>query len=253
MKKTLFFIAFTAISLIGFSQTLTIDTGGVDIAGQTLNYVFSDTLSSGNYHGDVYVEITNTGSSDVEIQVKRTPGTVNCGAYYFPTGHTMCLGVQCYQGDIIPSATNTKTLAAGATMELHVQIQFEPMGETNEFYEIYEYGNTDNNLVSFNTHYKSIYLPDSCTNVVNNITNNFSIKSYPNPANNRINFSYNINSNNSYITIHDITGKKVGSIELNSNLNNTSFNTGNLQSGIYFYNVYVDGTKTKTDKFIVRH
>ena len=161
----------------------------------------------------------------------------------------MCLGVQCYQGDIIPNATSTKTLAAGATMELHVQIQFDPEGETNEFYEIYEYGNTDNNLVSFNAHYQS----PVCNTSVNETTNISYIRSYPNPANNRINFNYNINSNNSYITIHDITGKKVGSIELNSNLNNTSFNTGNLQSGIYFYNVYVDGTKTKTDKFIVRH
>jgi len=249
MKKTLLSIAFIAIGLIGFSQTLTIDTGGVDIAGQTLNYIFTDTTSSGDYRGDVYVEITNTGTSDVEIQVKRTPGTVDCGAYYFPTGHTMCLGVQCYTGDIIPSASNTKTLAAGATIELHVQIQFDPMGETNEFYEIYEYGNTDNNLVSFNAHYQS----PACNVSVAEVSSNFSIKSYPNPANNKINFNYNINSNNSYITMHDITGKKVGSIELNSNLNTTSFNTERLQSGIYFYNVYVDGVKTKTNKFIVRH
>jgi len=255
MKKTLLSIVFIAFSLIGFTQTLTIDTGGVDIAGQTLNYIFSDTTSSGNYHGDVYVEITNSGTTDVDFQVRRIPGSIDCGGYHYNTyaqaytGHTMCLGTQCYSGDTIPSQANTKTLAPGETIELHVQIEFEPEGETNEFYEVYEYGNEDNNLVSFNTHYQS----PVCNVSVAEISNNFSIKSYPNPANNKINFKYNVNSNNSYITIHDITGKKVGSIKLNSNLNSTSFNTESLQSGIYFYNVYVDGTKTKTDKFIVRH
>lgn len=249
MKKILLSIAFVAISLIGFSQTLSIDTGGVDIAGTNLNYIFSDTTSTGNYKGDVYVEITNNGTSDVDFQVKRTPGSIDCGSYYFPTGHMMCLGVQCFTGDIIPSATNTKTLAPGATMELHIQIQFDPEGQTNEFYEIYEYGNESNNLVSFNAHYES----PVCNVSVESITNSFSIKSYPNPANNRINFKYNVNSNNSYITIHDITGNKVGVVNLSSNENSTRFNTENLQSGIYFYNVYVDGVKTKTNKFIVRH
>jgi len=258
MKKTLLSIVFVAFSLIGFSQTLTIDTGGVDIAGATLNYVFSDTTSSGNYRGDVYVEITNTAtnpSDSIEFQVRRIPGTIECGGYHYNiyaeayTGHTMCLGTQCFSGDTIPSQVNTKRLHAGETIELHIQIEFEPEGQTNEFYEIYEAGNEVSNLVSFNAHYES----PVCNVSVDNIVNNFSIKSYPNPANNRINFNYTINNNNSYITIHDITGKKVGSVKLNSSKNLSFFNTGDLQSGIYFYNVYVDGTKTKTDKFIVRH
>ena len=172
MKKILLSIAFVAISLIGFSQTLTIDTGGVDIAGATLNYVFTDTASTGDYKGDVSVEITNTATNpadSIEIQIRRTPGTVTCGSYYFPTGHMMCLGVQCYEGDVIPSAG--KKLYAGETIEFHIQIQFDPEGESSEFYEIYEYGNEAGNLVSFNAN----YLSPICNVSVENVVNSFSI------------------------------------------------------------------------------
>jgi hypothetical protein len=253
MKKLLLSFAILVISLTGFTQTLSIDTGGVDINGSTLNYVYSDTTSTGDYRGDVYVEITNTATNpadSVEFQVKRTPGIITCGSYYFPTGHTMCLGTQCIPGDIIPGATSTKRLYAGETIELHVQIQFDPTGKTNEFYEVYEFGNEANNLVSFNAQYESI---EDCTNNVTKINNKISINSYPNPANSIVNFKYNVNSNDSYITIHDITGKQVGRVNLNASKNLSSLNTESLGSGIYFYNLFIDGTKTKTNKFIVRH
>ena len=248
MKKTLLFISFISFSLLGFSQTLSIDTGGVNIENDTLYFEFTDVDDYGCFSGDYHVNITNTGSSDLEIQVKRTPKSIECGKYKQPIGHTMCLGDQCYTGDIIPGATNTKKIEAGQTLDLHIKLQFDSVGITNEFYEVYEYNNEANNLVSFSAH----YVGGNCTAGYNNITNIFSVKSYPNPANNRINFDYNINKK-SYITIHDITGKKVGSIELNTNLNSATFNTEDLQSGIYFYNVHIDGFRTKTDKFIVRH
>ena len=256
MKKTLLSLFFIAASFVAFSQ-LTIDTSGVDVDGANLEYTFTEINTSGNYKGDVYVEITNTGSSDVDFQVRRTNQSVSCGQYYFyvyqedtiTSGHQMCLGVQCFPGDVIPSATGTKTLAAGATMDLHVQIEFFSEGETEEFYEVYEKDNEANNLVSFSTHYESAV----CNVSVESVANKFGIKTYPNPANNLINFNYSNVINNSYIIIHDITGKRVGNVDLNSNMNTASFNTGKLQSGIYFYNVFIDGVKTKTNKFIVRH
>ena len=65
-------------------------------------------------------------------------------------------------------------------------------------------------------------------------------------------FNYNIHTQG-YVTIHDVTGKQISKIELNQGLDRATFNTSNINNGIYFYNVFVDGVKTYTDKFIVRH
>ena len=249
MKKTLLSLFFIAAGFVGISQTITVDTSGIDINETTLEFTYSEITSTGNYRGDVYIEITNTATSSIEIQVRRTNQSLEC-SYTFPTGHMMCLGVLCYQGDIIPSATNTKQLLSGETIELHIQIQFDPVGKSTEFYEVYEKDNEANNLVSFTIKHESL---GQCGVSVDNISNNLVIKTYPNPANNLINFNYLNISNNSYITIHDITGKEVGNVNLNANMNSVAYNTSKLQAGIYFYNVFVDGIKTKTNKFIIRH
>ena len=246
MKKLLLSIILVGLYSVSFSQ-LTVDTNGVDITGTTINISIADSNDYGQYLAELDVEITNTGSSALDIRVSRTNQALE-GEYNPYTGHQMCIGGSCYLADIVPPAAGDPvTIAAGESEVLQIHVKYEMQSLATELYTVYENGN-ESNAITFTVIYNSKTVG---INAVAN--NNFSVKSYPNPANNKINFNYGQCSNNSYITIHDITGKKVGSINLDNNQNTTSFNTENLQSGIYFYNIYINDVKVKTNKFIVRH
>ena len=72
---------------------------------------------------------------------------------------------------------------------------------------------------------------------------NFSI--YPNPANDVINIKINENTPIEKIMVFDVSGKKI----MEENLNTTSINIQNFQSGMYFLQIESNG-KTSQTKFI---
>ena len=72
---------------------------------------------------------------------------------------------------------------------------------------------------------------------------NFSI--YPNPANDIINIIVNENTPIEKIMVFDVSGKKI----MEENLNTTSINIQNFQSGMYFLQIESNG-KTSQTKFI---
>ena len=73
---------------------------------------------------------------------------------------------------------------------------------------------------------------------------------YPNPAKDKINLSTD-KIENSVISIFDITGKQVKSIDFNTS--NISLNINDLDAGVYFYSVSnkTSGKVTQSNKFIV--
>jgi len=75
--------------------------------------------------------------------------------------------------------------------------------------------------------------------------NNFFV--YPNPANNELYFSNPSNLEVSNISINDVSGKLV--VSLNSNLNTNTIDVSNLQSGVYFVK-FTTENKTLVKKFI---
>jgi len=83
-----------------------------------------------------------------------------------------------------------------------------------------------------------------------NETSNF--KLYPNPNNGNFTFEYRIGNNESgLLSIYDITGKLVRSINFNSATSTATINASELEAGIYMYSVSVNNTKVKTDKLVV--
>jgi hypothetical protein len=71
---------------------------------------------------------------------------------------------------------------------------------------------------------------------------------YPNPANEVLNF--NLDVSNATITIFDITGKTVNTI--NTKANKTSVSINALSNGLYFYNITDgEGNTIATDRFVV--
>lgn len=70
---------------------------------------------------------------------------------------------------------------------------------------------------------------------------------YPNPTSDILNFSLSVK--NASISILDVTGKVVKTVNTNSNI--VSVNVSNLTNGLYFYNVISKGETILTNRFIV--
>ena len=78
---------------------------------------------------------------------------------------------------------------------------------------------------------------------------------YPNPANDFTNIDITVNSNfnTASITFFNLLGKQVSDIEINKYSDKIRINTSNWESGIYSYQLVVDGKKIATKKLLVRH
>lgn len=78
---------------------------------------------------------------------------------------------------------------------------------------------------------------------------------YPNPANDFASVDYSItgNVNDASMSFYNLLGNEVGSFELDKNDRKLKVQTTNWDSGVYLYQLVVDGKKVVTKKLLVRH
>jgi Secretion system C-terminal sorting domain len=78
---------------------------------------------------------------------------------------------------------------------------------------------------------------------------------YPNPANDFTSVDYSIASsvNSANLTFFNVLGSQVGSFELDKFDKKLKIQTTDWESGIYLYQLIVDGKKMITKKLLVRH
>ncbi|MDB4533983.1 T9SS type A sorting domain-containing protein [Vicingaceae bacterium] len=83
---------------------------------------------------------------------------------------------------------------------------------------------------------------------------NLRLSAFPNPATNNLTVSYKINKsfNNASVELFDVLGQKLISNELSSNAGDVMLDVSNLNAGIYFYTVRVDGNAIRTERVIVK-
>ncbi len=79
---------------------------------------------------------------------------------------------------------------------------------------------------------------------------------YPNPVNNEMNIDVNLSksSKNAEVSVHTITGQRVHNQTINNmvtGMNRISVNVSDLNTGVYFCTITIDGYK-ETRKFVVR-
>ena len=230
------------------AQDFTFEVDGSDVSGDTISINVNETDFTGNYTGSINLILNNGASSDKMIVFVRHNVEQND-----LSSHEICDDQQCMQANPVTAdhvlySPDGKSISAGSTLswDIHVRFTTTPVGHSFEHYTVYEVGN-ESNKVELDVNYTV------STTAVNELANKLTVSEpYPNPANASVSFNYNLNSNG-YVTIHDVTGKQIGNLELVQGIEKATYNTSDLNNGIYFYNVYVDGVKTKTDKFIVRH
>ena len=78
---------------------------------------------------------------------------------------------------------------------------------------------------------------------------------YPNPANDFANIDYVItgNVNEARMSFYNLLGNEVANYELDKNDRKLKVQTTNWDSGVYLYQLVVDGKKLVTKKLLVRH
>ena len=168
------------------------------------------------------------------------------------TENSFCWPTNCYSAEVDTSdARYDLFLHADSTSTYpfsgHYSHNYK-FGETIVKYTLFERGNLDNN-VSVIVIYKY-----SLTGIANHSDNNITFSNvYPNPATNRVNFDYKLNSNsNATISIVNLLGSVVKRVNLNPASNKISIDVSDLPQGVYFYSIDVDGKVYKTQKLIVK-
>jgi len=78
---------------------------------------------------------------------------------------------------------------------------------------------------------------------------------YPNPASEKAEIDYNITGNirEAKLLIYNVLGTSVGSYTLNRMDRKLYINTRDMPTGVYFYQLSVEGKKVATKKMLVRH
>ncbi len=78
---------------------------------------------------------------------------------------------------------------------------------------------------------------------------------YPNPANDFAMVDYSItgNVNDASMSFYNLLGNEVGNFELDKSDRKLKVQTTNWDSGVYLYQLVVDGKKVVTKKLLVRH
>jgi hypothetical protein len=127
---------------------------------------------------------------------------------------------------------------------------FKPNGSNGLSKIMYTFfkNKTPNDSVSVTIYY------DIATVGINNLELiKSSISSFPNPANDVLNFNYNLRNNSQgEIFIYDLVGKKVKDISITNSEDHSQINISDLHSGIYIWTIQVDGIPIKSEKLIKR-
>lgn len=78
-------------------------------------------------------------------------------------------------------------------------------------------------------------------------------QAYPNPASSVVNFDYNINaSDRASVSVYNLLGQEVKSQQVNGMQGHLSVSVADLNEGIYFCKLFVNGSAVSTEKFVVK-
>ncbi len=146
------------------------------------------------------------------------------------------------------------------TTEMTVQVTwaFQDGPNLNEFFQVYNYEYTGNNVIgltiicdegkSSQTFYKNINISTWPLGIYESFENKVSI--YPNPTSDVLNFNLDYSTNN-FITvnIYHVTGKLVKSVILRQN--QEQINVEDLSNGIYMIEIKSDD-RTENQKLIIQ-
>lgn len=241
MKKIILFTAGLFLTTAIFAQTFQIlnaNKENVSNAGLTVSGNPSSII-------EAHIYVVNTSSSAAQFKIKKIETNV-----LMNTVNTFCFNGQCYPPSVFetPSAIN---LQAGDTSSSTAFYgDYTPNGVVGSSiitYVVFNASNSNDSTyvnVTYTVMPASINKPDYSKIEFSN--------PYPNPAvvQTRINYNIPYNFNNASLILRNLIGTKVKDIEITNSQGKLTIDVTDLNEGIYFYSLIVDGNIILTRKLI---
>ena len=239
MKKSIFTLLFVAVMGWVSAQSLQFELDGKVYTNDEMVFCFNYVEDYGEFVQEL--QIRNLSDKDLNVVVEREEVSVAEGSMNY-----FCWGL-CFGPDT--SISRPEPVAAGeVTGESELAFHYMPLessGSTSVRYYAYD-PDVDDSRISV------IIVYNSGENVSERVFADMGC-AYPNPASSMVRFDYNLSAaDNVSAAVYNLLGQEVMREQLNNMQGVVSFSVADLNDGIYFCNLFVNGQAVKTEKFVVK-
>lgn len=248
MKKSIFTLLFLAVMGWVSAQSLQFELDGQALENGE-RVICTEALDWGEMLQEMQVRNLTDGVIDVVIEkeeIQIVEGTSN----YFCWGN-------CYIPDVFvsrPVALEAGVVSNQGDLSFHHQIDPEMSGDPANFisgtsvvkYYAYPDGNEEDRVCV------EVWFAYNAEGISEKMAYSFG-HAYPNPASSMVQFDYELSSlANASVSVYNLLGQEVMSQQINNLQGAVTFSVADLNEGIYFCNLFVNGQTVKTEKFIVK-
>ena len=242
VKKSIFTLLFLAVMGWASAQSLQFELNGhVFAEGETIECT-NDEYGIGEYIQ--HMQLRNCTSDDLNVMIEKEVVEDLEG-----TSNLFCWG-QCFSENVFISPNPVVVAANSVTDEsalaFHVTYNANIFGKVHMRYYAYDEDHYDQRI-SIN-----VIFNKSDVGVHETAAVRFG-QAYPNPASSVVNFDYNLNAGDkASVAVYNLLGQEVLKQPVNSLQGRVTISVANLNNGIYFCNLFVNGCAVKTEKFVVK-
>jgi len=219
--------------------------------GDTVSYYSEDINLPEHF---LEFKIKNTSSSTVSYKVRQqTINLIGSSSRYF------CFSGSCYSPATSISQTVMELTPSAESAPSDFSTHYKPYAYVSgnlEYYpgtSVVAYTVFNESTPTDSTYFIIKYTVIDATAINNNESKSSISNAYPNPASDFFFIDYDIsNANMAQIEVMNLLGSTVLSQELSISASKAKIDISNFVPGVYFYNLIVDGSITKSKKLIVK-
>lgn len=241
VKRSIFTLLFLAVMGWVSAQSLRFELdGNVYEEGETI--ICNAPTEWGEYLQDM--QMKNLTDQDLNVLVKKEviedlEGVTN----YFCWG--LCFGPDTYVSPN-PVAVPANSVTSVGALSFHAMFDEAVFGKVQVRYSAYDERHPEDAVTINVIFHKS-------GEGVHEVSAVRFGQAYPNPASSIVNFDYNINaSDRASVSVYNLLGQEVKSQQVNGVQGHLSVSVADLNEGIYFCKLFVNGCAVSTEKFVVK-
>lgn len=241
VKRSIFTLLFLAVMGWVSAQSLRFELDGhVYEEGETI--ICNAPTEWGEYLQDM--QMRNLTDQDLNVLVKKEviedlEGVSN----YFCWG--LCFGPDTYVSPN-PVAVPANSVTSVGALSFHAMFDEDVFGKVQVRFSAYDERHPEDAVTINVIFHKS-------GEGVHEVSAVRFGQAYPNPASSVVNFDYNINaSDRASVSVYNLLGQEVKSQQVNGMQGHLSVSVADLNEGIYFCKLFVNGCAVSTEKFVVK-
>lgn len=241
VKRSIFTLLFLAVMGWVSAQSLRFELDGhVYEEGETI--ICNAPTEWGEYLQDM--QMKNLTDQDLNVLVKKEviedlEGVTN----YFCWG--LCFGPDTYVSPN-PVAVPANSVTSVGALSFHAMFDEDVFGKVQVRFSAYDERHPEDAVTINVIFHKS-------GEGVHEVSAVRFGQAYPNPASSVVNFDYNINaSDRASVSVYNLLGQEVKSQQVNGVQGHLSVSVADLNEGIYFCKLFVNGCAVSTEKFVVK-